>query len=137
MKNLVRSAAMLAFGVGLAAQASAQSCPSGAPLVLDAQTLLVNKTVCAARPPDTWQEFHQSGGTLIDFKKGPSDPVDPTKAVGTWSASATAGTVTYNYTGDGSYTYVVCNAGASYTFVSTTAGTISGITLKPGQVACP
>jgi len=135
--KLGRSAAMLAFGVGLVAQASAQSCPSGAVLVADAQTLLAGKTVCAARAPDTWQEFHQSGGTLIDYKKGPSDPVDPTAPVGSWSASATAGTVTYNYTGDGTYTYSVCSVGGTYTFVSATAGTISGITLLPSQGPCP
>jgi hypothetical protein len=52
--------------------------------------LLENKTVCAngvgAHAGDKWQELHQGTGSgpLIEYAKGPSDPVDQSHQVGTW-----------------------------------------------------
>lgn len=62
---------------------------------------LTNQYVCATRGNEKWQEQHKSGGDLWDYKKGPTDPVDPSGKVGTWSRNATS--VTYTY--DTSYTY--------------------------------
>ena len=110
------------------------------------QTLLTGKTVCAALGNDRWQEYHQPGGALIDWKKGANDPVDPTKQVGTWTVTSvpvgnsgnTRDTVTYNYGAGNSYTYYVCQNASSYTFSATTgATTVTGAALLAGQVACP
>lgn len=106
------------------------------------QRILSNKTVCASLGAERWKEFHNSSGTLFDYKRGPSDPVDPTKQVGNWSASGTetSAQVTYNYGSGGIYSYYVCAlpqvvGATSYTFVG--AKTIAGATLRPGQVDCP
>ncbi len=151
-------AAVITFGKGLAAlavlagfsaQALAQtiSCPSGSPLsASDITTLLGSKTVCASSGGDRWQEFHSgTGGALIDYKKGPNDPVDPTTQVGTWGASASGagyGQVTYNYTDGGTSTYrfavcAVSNSSATGTFVPLQSGSNIPFTLISGQSACP
>lgn len=58
--------------------------------------LLSNNTVCTSDS----QEQHLSNGELWDYKKGPSDLIDPTSKVGTWSVSNDQ--VQYNY-GDVAY----------------------------------
>lgn len=100
-------------------------------------TLLTGNTVCVGSSP-TWaaQEYHQSGGALIDYKRGPGHPVDPTGQVGTWSVTGTGTATKVNYT-YGSTTYansVWSNGGNSYSFCnpSETIGTV-----KTGQGACP
>lgn len=136
--------AALAVLAGMSVQAFAQSvsCPGGgSPLIAaDITTLLSGKTVCATSGGDRWQEYHQAGGALIDYKKGPSDPVDPTKTVGGWSANGSA--ITYNYTDGGisSYSFAVCAASAtslSGTFVPLQSGVNIPFTLIAGQSACP
>ncbi|MDP1902553.1 MAG: hypothetical protein Q8K96_19205 [Rubrivivax sp.] len=133
-------AALFALGLCLGAQVSAQSCPAGTIRVTAVGATLSNKTVCAVRLPDRWQEFHAASGTLIDYKRGPADPMDPTKTVGNWTfIDGAAGTVTYNYSGGSSYTFAVCrpqDGFGSYNFVSLTAGTINNVTLKDNQVPC-
>ena len=138
----------LAVLAGTSAQAFAQSisCPSGSPLVAaDITTLLSGKTVCATSGGDRWQEYHKTGGALIDWKKGSSDAVDPTKQVGTWVASTTgggSGQITYTYTdgGTSTYSFAVCaasNASTFGTFVPLQAGGNITFTLMSGQSACP
>lgn len=135
--------AALAVLAGLSAPAFAQSisCPSGSPLIAaDITTLLSGKTVCATSGGDRWQEYHAANGALIDYKKGASDPVDPTKTVGSWSANGSA--ITYNYTdgGSSSYSFAVCAASAtsaSGTFVPLQAGSNITFTLIAGQLPCP
>ncbi len=73
-------------------------------------TLLNGSLVCGrpganypGDPNDRWQEVHTSIGSgngsasFSDYKKGPSDPVDPSAVMGTWSKDA-SNNVTYNYT---------------------------------------
>ena len=100
---------------------------------------IVGSTVCAARGSDRWQEFHQSGGSLIDYKMGATDKVDPSKAVGTWSIQNVGGGTTamrYNYGTGGTYDYVIYpNGGTSYSFCR--AGVELPATVLPGQVKCP
>lgn len=130
---------------GFMGQATAQSsCPAGTARVNNVQSLAGGKTLCAVRNADKWQEFHQGGpnsGNLFDYKRGPTDPVDPTSKVGTWTAANGANSLlTHSYTGGSSYSWLVCQVGASstYTLVSTAAaGTINGATFAAGQVACP
>jgi hypothetical protein len=83
--------------------------------VQDIQAALENKFVCAARAPggnlDTWSEEHgtlATGGILTEYAKGPGDPIDPRKPVGTWSVTANntpGATVSYSYTGDSGSPY--------------------------------
>lgn len=92
--------------------------------------LLPGNTVCSPancnQATCTWQEQHRGSGisgTLWDYKKGASDPVDPTKQVGNWSV-ASNGRITHSYTGGGgSFTYAVKdNGGGSYGFCSGAPG---------------
>jgi hypothetical protein len=96
----------------LAGQAMA-ACPTpqtGQFLLDDAQISLVvtGKYACAAQSVDRrWNELH-SGGRVIDYKAGPTDPVDPSEDVGSYAiAPGTPATITYNYGTGGSYTYCV------------------------------
>lgn len=101
-------------------------------------TLLAGKTICASRGGDRWQEYHQAGGALIDYKKGPTDPVDPTKQVGTWTVTGNgSGTqVRYNYGQGASYTYKVHTIvqDASYSLCSGTEDLV--VSMRQGQGPC-
>ena len=74
-------------------------------------TLLQGNTVCVpvnTQPTMEAQELHQAGGALIDYKRGPAHPVDPSKQVGTWTVTGGRGAfVTHNYGGGAQYTYSV------------------------------
>jgi len=100
-------------------------------------TLVSGNTVCATVGTDKWQEQHRSGAQLWDYKKGASDPVDPSKQVGTWGIGANS--VTHSYTGGPSYTYTIHDegGGASYSFCSSGSVVVSGATFKPGNSSCP
>lgn len=85
--------------------------------------LLGGNTVCVpavTANPMTWQELHvgnnaSTTGALIDFKRGPVDPVDPSETVGTWTVNGNGignSTVTHNYGSGGSFTYTVHGTGA-------------------------
>jgi len=114
--------------------------PSGGPNTLTA--VLTGNTMCATRGADRWQEYHQSGGTLIDFKLGAGHPVDPTETVGTWTSSNPNSTVTHNYGAGGVFTWLVSkppSAAGPLTLVSTgAAGTVTGVTMIAGGPSkCP
>jgi hypothetical protein len=72
----------------------------------------------------SWQEQHRSGGQLWDYKKGPSDAVDPSEQVGTWSISGNTVTHTYgapppypyNVKDNGDGTFSFCGANGEFTF---------------------
>ena len=101
-------------------------------------TLIEGNTVCATRNTEQWQEQHRTSGALWDYKKGPTDPVDPTEQVGTWSIATN--NVTYVYTGGASYTYSVHGpTGGTYSFCTAPNGTevVSGATFKIGSQSCP
>jgi hypothetical protein len=104
--------------------------------VLDGNTAWVG----AHTPNATTCEYH-SGGTVIDWKKGASDPVDPTKAVGTYTiaGSPTGATVSYTYNnGGGTYKYLVTSTGSNtYNFcISSAPFTTYSVTVLSGQTAC-
>lgn len=131
--------------VGFAGLAWAQpgGCPCGGGTVVVGaalSTLLGGKTVCATAGGSRWQEFHTlGGGALIDYKKGPGDPVDPTETVGSWSVTGESGNVVYNYGSGGTYQYVVCQDTSTVNFCGSGFSGINvvGATLLNGQVACP
>lgn len=97
--------------------------------------------ICAARNSDRWQEFHQNGGALFDWKLGLNHAVDPRKQVGTWNASnGNFANLTHSYGSSFNYTWVVCRPSPGpgpYTMVSSTAGTVIGVRIFPGDGACP
>jgi hypothetical protein len=136
MKRLIVTSIVLLAGISgevMAACTSPAIQVTGATLT----TLISGNTVCATQGADKWQEQHRTGGALWDYKKGPSDPVDPTKQVGSWSINAD--TVTYAYTGGPSYTYSVYNDGGTYSFCTAPAGSVvvSGATFQTGSASCP
>ena len=108
------------------------------------QNLLPDKTVCATRGGDRWQEQHKAGGELWDYKMGPGHPVDPSKQLGTWVVGGSANRqVTYTYTAFGdpeSYTFEVHQPNSnvnSYNFCGIgIAENIIGATIQDGA-NCP
>ena len=112
----------------------------GAAFILN-PNVLSGQTVCGSSGSDTWQEWHQTSGTLTEYAKGPGHPVDPTHDVGSWSLGS-GNTITYNYTGGSSYTFelwldlgnsslLFCESGAGTNAVATVNTTFTG------QGACP
>jgi hypothetical protein len=103
------------------------------------RTLLTNITACVGSTPNAqWSEWHNAG-TLVDWKKGRSDPSDPTSTVGTYTIAengSNGGQVTYTY-GSNSYSYAVqTGSGPVYTFCPVGSGTALSVTIKPGQGPC-
>jgi hypothetical protein len=93
---------------------------TGSPIAGSNLSALLNGKLVCGRPAggytgsanDRWQEEHITGttksGDLYDYKKGPSDKVDPRVKVGTWSTSGNVVTYTYNrYTPTQSFNYIV------------------------------
>lgn len=127
MKSLILAAAA---GIALAGLPAASNAACAAPSVrvntkIAMNTLLTGNTVCVpamTQPTMEAQELHQLGGALIDFKRGPGHPVDPTKQIGTWSATGSDGRavfVTYNYGGGKIFTYAVWrNVNGTHSFCS-------------------
>ncbi len=87
---------------------------------LNIENKIVNEYTCVgAYPHASWNELltPQSptavdSGTVTDYKLGPTDPIDPTKQVGTYTISSivvnsvTVGILTYTY-GAQSYSYQI------------------------------
>ena len=121
--------------LGLAGQAMA-AC-TGTPMTEAALRAVVNNnTVCAVRGAESWQELHQPGGALIDFKRGPTHPIDPSERVGSWSIGP-SGQITYNYGTGGTTTFAVRpNGGASYSFCGVGGAADIDVTIKIGGGAC-
>jgi len=81
-----------------------------------------------------WNEQHTgvgaaTSGNIVDYKKGPHDPVDPSTTVGTYSIAKVngKGVVTYAYgpPGSSTFSYNVQNiSGNSYSFCQITPGNV-------------
>lgn len=136
--------ALLALGSGSALAACSNSSGYMRLNGPDLSTLLTGNTACypAGGPPWTNQELH-SGGNIIDYKKGPSDPVDPSKTIGTYAVTGTdMGVVTYSYTGGGSFSYEVFGGASlplgNYDFCSGGSPLANGpVKIKSGGGGCP
>ena len=111
----------------------------------DLTDLLTGNTVCVGSSPVwTAQEEHRAGGDLYDYKLGASDPVDPTKKLGTWATTGNGNNsiVTYTYDTFGtavSYSFKVYEANAAagtYDFCGVAANDVEGATVKPGLGPC-
>jgi len=108
---------IIVFGIFLISTAGEVAADCSSRPVSPLQRFLINRTACATKDNgDKWQEFHQAGGALIDYKRGPNDPVDPTKQVGTWLVGPSS-RVCYDYGSGGKYCYTVHSIGnAKYEF---------------------
>jgi hypothetical protein len=140
MKGIITTGLLLA---SLPLSAMAGDCTGGSGTQLDATNTLLGKTVCAsATNGDSWQEWHKAttlaSGQLIEYALGPTDPIDPTHTVGTWTRSGSS--ITYNYTGGGSYTFELWEAGGTRYFCPSGSGTTlvaTVSTILSGQQPCP
>lgn len=141
MKRLIITSIVLLAGIS--GEAMAVDCTNNQVVDTAITTAVSSKTVCASIPGgDKWQEYHQTpagaANNLIDYKKGPSHAVDPTKPVGTWSTSENGSNsvVTYNYGPGGSYSYKVYLNSGQYTFCGVGSAPTLDVTLLSGQVSC-
>ena len=139
MKSVIfLSLALFALGIGEVVAATG-GC-AGSALNGDAvQTLLAGKYACqGSSPTATWNELHIGGasGNVQDYKKGPTDPVDPTAVVGTYAIAGGSGegTVIYNYGAGGTYTFVISGTSSPYLFCGP-SGDLS-VNVQPGP-CCP
>ena len=114
MKKVMLAGLILALSAGNAVA----NCSS--PLVADADDALSGRLV--EDIGGTGREVHCSGGKLVELAKGAADPIDPTHEVGTWGASSTTGSVTYDYDGGNSYTFFLRSDGSKYYFCSSSSG---------------
>ncbi|MCG6940156.1 MAG: hypothetical protein LJE69_02770 [Thiohalocapsa sp.] len=108
---------------------------------------LNNSLVCASKPGQTgdpnqrWSEIHNGDGaspqTLGEHGRGTTDKNGSYDAnVGTWSYSGSS--VTYNYTGDGTYTFDLRGAGDEPQFFcsgSSEIAEIKAVTAIPDPAA--
>jgi hypothetical protein len=139
----MRSVTLVGGGLLIASMGSAMAqCAS--PISLpDLQKLLSNSTACVGSTPNAeWSEWHGgdgSAGSLVDWKKGPSDRSDPSSTVGTYSTSANGtigGKVTYTY-GSNAFSFIVeSGSGPVYTFCPIGGGTTLNVRIKPGRGPC-
>ena len=101
--------------------------------------LLAGNTVCVGSA-NNWQgqEFHKSGGDLIDWKQGTSSVIDPTAKVGSWNVSGADELSKVNYTyGGATYNDSVYDiGGGSYSFCDQNSNVTTALKIMPGQVAC-
>ncbi len=111
-KQLLMAGAALALVVS-AGQAGAQNCggTGNSMTALNIENKLVGKYTCVGIYPHAqWNELLSgtaTAGSVIDYKLGPTDPVDPTKQVGTYTVTGTTvGVLNYTY-GATTYSYQI------------------------------
>jgi len=81
------------------------------------------------------QEFHQTSGSIQDYKKGPSDPLDPTKTIGTYSINANStvsgstshDTISYTYGSENVGPFMVAITGPTLSFCNDAAGAATAL----------
>lgn len=145
MKHSIIASAIV---LTLASNAAVAACsPPGASRVTNTggnaalTNLLSGNTVCAVRGGDRWQEEHQAGGQLWDYKRGDGHPVDPRKQIGTWAVTGQGANtvVTYTYDGGPSYTFGVWDdQDGTYSFCEAGVLNVDNATVVSGvNVGCP
>ena len=142
---IVTGVVLLAYGAGHALAA----CPTtNLASRVDMRNLLSGNYACATRGAETWNELHQGtgfSGNLQDYKKGPTDPVDKSAVVGSYTLNnGTAGnpdTITYTYPpSGGSYTYVVTPAAqtpGTYTFCNVSTSELITVKVRASPTPIP
>lgn len=142
--NSVIVSASFGLAMALLSQASVAACAAPSVRVNTRPTLIAlleGNTVCVpavTKDPMDWQELHQQGGGLVDYKRGPGHKTDPSEHVGTWSLSGVDGRgvfVTHDYGGGKSYTYSVWrNGDGTHSFCSANPEVKARV--KTGSGAC-
>ena len=109
----------------------------GGSLVLNASAAVTDKTFCVPKAGGgfEYQEEFVGGGALWDYKLG-SDSSDPRTQMGTWSASTTDGTVTFNYGTGGIHTFTLYQTSTGYCLQGT-GGDFKGTLKNNTNVGCP
>lgn len=102
--------------------------------------LLQGNTVCVpvvTQATMDAQELHDASGALVDFKRGPSDRVEPSKQVGTWKVISGRGTfVSYDYGGGRQYSYSVWKNPGDNMYSLCSANSEIQVRIKTGGGAC-
>lgn len=134
LKSLVLSASLL-----VGSEAAAQAACDGAP-VADPSAVLNNGLICATRvvapAGERYQEEHQPSGTLTERARGPGDPMDPRRDVGSWFSEGNE--ICYRYDGDAQYCYTLHliagepgSNNSSYSFCNGAQEVVTGVLRKP------
>lgn len=133
MSKLSIAAGLAALGVFLPSASVLAACP-GEPI---AASELSGKTVCITKAAgERFQEFHQAGGALIDYKMGPNHAVDPSKQVGNWRAEGQV--VVYSYGPGAEHRYTVYRAGQSSNYcLKGRNEELRPAAVLTGQTRCP
>lgn len=127
------------------------SAPPGHGILTTTQltNLMVGSTACVAKVGGGWENQEQhSAGVVTDYKKGPTDPIDPTTVIGTYAISTagdgTSGLISYNYTAGGAFTYYILGntstpspRAGSFDFCTSIGGTSVPATIKKSIGSCP
>jgi hypothetical protein len=112
--RLAASAACTLCLAAVAFDCAADACASADGNEVKTASVLGNKLICANKPGQAddpmqrWSEIHHgdTGGALGEHGRGTGDSAGSyTADIGSWSASES--TVTYTYTGDGTYPHVL------------------------------
>lgn len=143
-KSLVSRSCIVAiamFGIANYALAVPPTCGTGGQnkSAAEIQALLVGSYACV-HGGSGWNEVLAGGtsGTVTEYAKGPSDPVDPSQQVGTYTISSGSGGnpdyITYNYGTGGSFSYAIgpkATTGAGpYNFCNIGTGATISVTVQ-------
>lgn len=136
---LLANAIAITFGAG---QVFAQGLPTcNSVTVLSDSSIaaaVTSKMVCVGSP-SVWnnQEYHATGGSIVDYKHGSAPGKDPTKTIGSWATSGgAAGVITYTYTPGPTIGYMVSMSGSTLYFCAPGAGTLTLVatgTIEPSS----
>lgn len=130
---------LLLIGNHAMAQTCSEATPSSKLSASAIRSIVVGNYVCVGSYPNAaWNELH-AGGILIDYKKGPKDPVDPSIMVGTYTIapSAEGGVITYTYnSGSGTYSYHMQPAGGDRYRFCPADGSSQAVTAAIRQSHC-
>lgn len=130
----------IAIAAGVAAGGAHAACTPASQVkgADNLRSVLQGNTICVALGNERWQEYHQAGGALIDYKKGPDDKKDPSKQVGSWSVSGNgAGTqLRHQYSAGASFTYTVHTIAAGSSYGLCGGGGELIVTLRAGRGPC-
>ena len=131
---------VLLFSIGGYALAAVPCAPGARMSSTQISTLVVGNYTCVGTFPNaTWNEL-LSGGTITDYKLGPSSVTDPSQVLGTYTIGGQdnndpGGTVTYSYSGGGSFAWFidVNHTGNVYTFCPTGGGSNLAVNVQPAH----
>jgi hypothetical protein len=146
----------IVFGLSLlvvgTSHVMAQNCVNASTAGMTAgqmNTLISNKYACANfSPTEHWNELHASAaghGNVLDYKKGPTDPIDPSDTAGHPTGTFTLangpggaqgpGTITYTYPSGSFGYYIVDNLShPQYSFCGESGGAPQlAVTISPSH----